>query len=106
MTAVAVAAGLRDAVNQLDDLAISLDPGASADALRAALRAADPADLVLAPWITADAIDGLKFAECLPPCGVATERAVELVALRLTDPDSVAAVRSEQLGSYSERTRP
>lgn len=98
LAAVAAAAGLRDAVNQLDDLAISLDPGPSAGALRAALREADPADLVLAPWITAAAIDGLKFAECLP-----LERAVELVALRLADPHSVATVRSEQLGSANLR---
>lgn len=94
LAAIASAAGLRNSVNQLDDLAISLDPNAEADALRAALHEADPAELALAPWITAEAIDGLKFAECLPH-----ERATELVARRLADPGSVTIVRAERLNS-------
>jgi ATP-dependent helicase Lhr and Lhr-like helicase len=94
LAAVASVAGLRNTVNQVDDLAISLDPGADTNALRTALQDADPADLVLAPWITAEAIDGLKFAECLP-----RSRATELVARRLADPASVSVARLERLGS-------
>jgi ATP-dependent Lhr-like helicase len=94
LAAIATTAGLRTTVNQLDDLAISLDPDADADALRAALDEADPAELALAPWITAEAIDGLKFAECLPH-----ERATELVARRLGDPDSVTTVQTERIKS-------
>jgi ATP-dependent Lhr-like helicase len=94
LAAVASAAGLRNSTNQLDDLAISLDPGADIDALRTALRDTDPADLVLAPWITAEAIDGLKFAECLP-----RRRATELVVRRLADTASVAGAQRERLSS-------
>lgn len=72
----------------------SLDPGTDSDVLRAALDQADPAELALVPWITAEAVDGLKFSECLP-----RQRAVELVARRLADSSSVAAVRQERLNS-------
>jgi len=94
LAAIASGAGLRNSVNQLDDLAITLDPGADLEGLRTALHAANAAELVLAPWITAEAIDGLKFAECLP-----RQRATELVARRLADSPSVAAVRAERLNS-------
>lgn len=94
LAAVASAAGLRNSTNQLDDLAISIDPGADTDTLRAALGDTDPADLVLAPWITAEAIDGLKFAECLP-----RRRATELVVRRLADTASVAGAQRERLFS-------
>jgi ATP-dependent Lhr-like helicase len=94
LAAIASAAGLRDSVTHVDDLAISLEPGAEPDDLRAALVETDPAELVLAPWITAEAVDGLKFSECLP-----RQRAIELVARRLADPASVAAVREERLNT-------
>ncbi|MDQ6727081.1 MAG: DEAD/DEAH box helicase [Actinomycetota bacterium] len=94
LAAVASAAGLRSSVNQLDDLAISLDADVDTDALRTVLRDTDPADLVLATWITAEAIDGLKFAECLP-----RRRATELVVRRLADTTSVAGAQRERLGS-------
>ena len=77
-------------MTHLDDLAVSLDADADATLLRAALQNADPTDLVLAPWITAEAIDGLKFAECLPRI-----RATELVVSRLADRTSVVLTRSE-----------
>lgn len=94
LAAIATAAGLRNSVNQLDDLAISLDPGVDTKSLRTALQDADLAELVLAPWITAEAIDGLKFAECLP-----RKRATQLVARRLADPSSVAIVKGERFSS-------
>ena len=92
--AVAAQAGLRTTVNQIDDLTISLDPDADVAELRAALVEADVEQLVLAPWITSEAIDGLKFSDCLP-----RRRAVELVARRLSDPDAVSAARNERLDS-------
>jgi len=92
--AVAAQAGLRTTVNQIDDLTISLDPDADVAELRAALAEADVEQLVLAPWITSEAIDGLKFSDCLP-----RRRAVELVARRLSDPDAVSAARNERLDS-------
>lgn len=75
-------------------LTISLDPDADVAELRAALEEADPEQLVLAPWITSEAIDGLKFSECLP-----RHRAVKLVARRLADPAAVAIARGEQLNA-------
>lgn len=92
--AVAAQAGFRTTVNQIDDLTISLDPDADVAELRTALAEADLEQLVLAPWITSEAIDGLKFSECLP-----RHRAVELVARRLADPAAVAIARGEQLNT-------
>jgi ATP-dependent Lhr-like helicase len=92
--AVAEKAGCRSTVKYIDDLTISLDPGADVARLWAALAEADPGQLALAPWITSEAIDGLKFSECLP-----RQRAVELVARRLADPAAVAIVRREQINA-------
>lgn len=95
LAAIARAAGLRDTVTHLDDLAITLDSNTDTERLRAALRDADPSALVLAPWITAEALDGLKFSECLPRA-----RATELVVSRLSDIASVALARTERLSSF------
>lgn len=96
LAAIAVKGGCRTSVTAIDDLTISLDPDADTSALRAALAEADVADLVVAPWIAAEAIDGLKFSECLPP-----ERALEVVARRLQDPSSVAVTRRERLDAVT-----
>jgi ATP-dependent helicase Lhr and Lhr-like helicase len=96
LAAVARAARLRDTVTHLDDLAVTLDANANPDRLREALRDADPSELVLAPWITAEAIDGLKFSECLP-----RQRATELVVSRLGDVTSVALAQTERLASVA-----
>ena len=94
LAALAAEAGCRETVNTVDDLTISLDPDTDVAKLRSAVGEADLGELVLAPWITAEAIDGLKFAECLPP-----HRAVELVARRLEDPKAVEIVREEPLNT-------
>ena len=94
LAALASAAGLRDTVNRLDDLAIDLDPRAEAESLRAVLQGADIDQLVLAPWITSEVLEGLKFAECLP-----LARATEIVAGRLADPTSVSAALVEPINS-------
>jgi len=65
LTALAAQAGCRETVNNVDDLTIGLDADADVARLPSAVSKADLGPLVLAPWITAEAIDGLKFAECL-----------------------------------------
>lgn len=94
LAAIAHGAGVRTTVNHVDDLAVAVDNGTDPVCLQAALQEADPAALVLAPWIAAEAIEGLKFAECLPPA-----RASELVAARLVDPASVELARNERVTS-------
>ncbi len=94
LAAIAAQAECRDTVTNVDDLTISLDPDADVSKLRAALAEADAAELALAPWITSEAIDGLKFAECLPP-----ELAIELVARRLEDRGSVDVARAESMAT-------
>lgn len=69
-------------------------PDATAADLRNTLTEADLDQLMLAPRVTTEAIDGLKFAECLP-----TRRAIKLVTRCLADPDRVGAVRGERLGT-------
>ncbi len=98
LAAVATDAGCRVEVNGIDDLTVSLDPDADVGKLRAALSEAGSDALVLAPWITREAVDGLKFSECLPPT-----RATELVARRLMDQESVAVAREEQLRTVQLR---
>ena len=94
LAAVAAQAGCRTTVNRIDDLTISLDSTADVTKLRAALAEADLEQLALAPWITNEAIDGLKFSECIP-----RQRAVELVARRLADPAAVSIVCREQINA-------
>jgi ATP-dependent Lhr-like helicase len=94
LSAIATEAGCRDSVNYADDLTISLDPDADVARLREAVDEADLDKLVLASWITSDAIDGLKFAECLP-----VDRAIEVVTQRLADRDGVSIARAERIDS-------
>ena len=94
LAAVATQAECRTTVNRIDDLTISLDSTADVTKLRAALAEADLEQLALAPWITNEAIDGLKFSECIP-----RQRAVELVARRLADPAAVSIVCREQINA-------
>ena len=94
VAAIATDAGVRAGVTYLDDLAIALDANADAGVLREALAETAVAEVELAPWITAEAVEGLKFSECL-----SNGRATEVVAKRLADPESVSTVKAEQLGS-------
>ncbi len=57
---------LRAEVAAIDDLTIAVDPSATAADIGRLIRTAFPAQIDLAPWIAAEAIEGLKFAECLP----------------------------------------
>ena len=50
----------------------------------------DPQDI--SPWVVQEAVEGLKFSECLP-----SELALEVVTHRLTDPESVSQAVAEKL---------
>ena len=86
---------LRTEVAALDDLAIALDGSATSTDVATLVRTGSPVP-DLAPWITAEAVDGLKFSDCLPPA-----LATEVVARRLTDPASVAEARQERVTGWT-----
>jgi ATP-dependent Lhr-like helicase len=93
------AADLRREVAAIDDLTVALDPGATPQQLRRALSNAAEAPIDLIPWVTTEAIDGLKFSECLP-----TSLATEVVARRLTDPESTTRALGERLVGWRDAT--
>jgi len=78
--------------------AAGVDPDvalASLDALRAVMARASEERFDIAPWVVADAIEGLKFAECLPD-----ELARRVITRRLADPVSVRAAFAEVLTGW------
>ena len=85
-----VAADLRRDVAAIDDLTIALDPAITSKELRAAIARGDQEGIDLAPWVTSEAVDGLKFSECLP-----RRLAVEVVTRRLADAPSTAHALGE-----------
>jgi ATP-dependent helicase Lhr and Lhr-like helicase len=93
------AADLRREVATIDDLTVVLDPGATPQQLRRALSNAAEAPIDLIPWVTTEAVDGLKFSECLPP-----SLATEVVAHRLTDPESTTRALGERLVGWRDAT--
>ena len=90
-----LADGLRAEVAAIDDLAVAVDPSATAADIGGLVRTASPAQIDLAPWIAAEAIEGLKFAQCLP---VALAR--EVVARRLADAESVGEALAEPVVGF------
>lgn len=86
---------LRREVAAVDDLTVALDPSATVDRLRGLLDRAAPDSIDLAPWVTAEAVDGLKFAECLPH-----ELAVQVVTRRLADPASLSVALGERVTGW------
>jgi ATP-dependent Lhr-like helicase len=93
------AADLRREVATIDDLTVVLDPGATPQQLRRALSNAAEAPIDLIPWVTTEAVDGLKFSECLPP-----SLATEVVAHRLTDPESTTRALGERVVGWRDAT--
>ncbi len=91
---------LRRDVAAVDDLTIALDSKADIDQVDHVLRAATDAEVDLAPWIIIEAVEGLKFAECLPP-----EQAVAVVTRRLADATSVDVVLGERLAAWHSVAR-
>jgi len=90
-----VMSDLRHEVAAVDDLTTALDPGPDLDQANRALRSATDRKVDLAASIVVEALEGLKFAECLPP-----ELAVAMVTRRLADPASVNVVLGERLASW------
>jgi ATP-dependent Lhr-like helicase len=74
-----------------DNFAVRLRGGLGVEAVQAGLRAIRlaPEESLVAP-VSAEAIEGLKFSECLPP-----DVAAATVAARLSDTRAVARVRDE-----------
>jgi ATP-dependent Lhr-like helicase len=93
------AADLRREVAAIDDLTVALDPGATLEQLRHAISGATEASIDLTQWVTAEAVDGLKFSECLPP-----SLATEVVTRRLADPESTAHALGERLVGWRDAT--
>ncbi|MGH9280797.1 MAG: DEAD/DEAH box helicase [Acidimicrobiales bacterium] len=87
-----IAEPVRREVAAVDDLTVAVDPGTTVADVAALVGSAAPASVELAGWITAEAIDGLKFSECLP-----RPLAAEIVAKRLADPASMAQALAERL---------
>lgn len=76
-----------------DNFSISIETGATPTDVEqqvVALRAIDP--MSLAPEINTDAIDALKFSDCMPP-----EHVVRMLQRRASDPEAVAHVLSDPL---------
>jgi ATP-dependent Lhr-like helicase len=92
-------AGLRRDVAALDDLTIALDPGTTMDQLGQVIAAATPEPADMAPWVTDEAIDGLKFSDCLP-----RSLATTVLARRLADPASTAHALGERIGGWHDAT--
>jgi ATP-dependent Lhr-like helicase len=86
------AADLRREVAAVDDLTVALDPGATLEQLRQAISAATEASINLTPWVTTEAVDGLKYSECLP-----RSLATQVITRRLADPESTALALEERL---------
>ncbi len=93
-------AHLRSGTRQRDNLAIRLADGVTATDVRHALAATDLSRPSLSSSVAADAVDRLKFAECLPPA-----LARQVVGSRLYDADGVdqvlhAPVREHRTDGY------
>jgi hypothetical protein len=86
-------------VAAVDDLNVALDSGTTVEQLGEAISAAtlEPADL--ASWVTDEAIDGLKFSDCLP-----RSLATTVLARRLADPASTARALGERIAGWRDAT--
>jgi ATP-dependent Lhr-like helicase len=90
---------LRHDVAAIDDLTIALDPGTTMEQLRQAISGATEKSIDLTSWVTAEAIDGLKFSECLP-----RSLATKVITRRLADPESTAHALGERLVGWRDAT--
>jgi ATP-dependent Lhr-like helicase len=93
------AADLRREVAAVNDVTVALDLGVTPQQLRRALSNAVQAPIDLTPWVTTEAVEGLKFSDCLPP-----RLATEVVARRLTEPESTARALGERLVGWRDAT--
>ena len=88
---------LRLVANSVDDLSLAVDPETDLVGLRRCIEELDPVTLDLAPWVAAEAVEGLKFSECLPK-----ELAEQVVTHRLADVESMSRTVSETLSAWTE----
>jgi ATP-dependent Lhr-like helicase len=93
------ATDLRHDVAAIDDLTIALDSGTTLEQLHQAVLDATEKPIDLTSWVTAEAVDGLKFSDCLPP-----SLAAEVIARRLADPESTAHALQERLVTWRDAT--
>jgi secreted PhoX family phosphatase len=77
-----------------DNLTVTLDPSVTVDALREAASATDLDEVSLSDTVVPEAIDGLKFSECLP-----REMAIRVVSARLDDRRNARAALQETIHS-------
>jgi len=85
---------LRTEVSARDNLTVTLDPSVTVDALREAASATDLDEVSLSDAVVPEAIDGLKFSECLP-----REMAIRVVSARLDDRRNARAALQETIHS-------
>jgi hypothetical protein len=93
----AAAAELRREVAAVDDLVVAVDPSTSVEDLRLVLAGATGRPLDLAPWIVTEAVEGLKFADCL-----SEDLAVRVVTRRLEDVDSSEQALRERVAGWTD----
>lgn len=94
-----LAEDLRTEVAAVDDLTVALDRPATAADVTGLIDATVPEQVDLAPWVPAEAIDGLKFAQCLPAA-----LAREVVTARLADRASFHATLHERVAGFNGQT--
>ncbi len=90
-------ASMRTGAVAVDDLWIALDEGATVDRLRDAIEGASALNPGVAPWIAAEALEGLKFSDCLP-----NALAIQMITQRLVDPDSTSAALNERVTAWRQ----
>ena len=78
-----------------NDLRIAVDAQTSKDNLAEILRSSVADEHDIPEWVVQEAVEGLKFSECLP-----SELALEVVTHRLTDPESVSRAVAEKLSAW------
>jgi ATP-dependent Lhr-like helicase len=93
----AAATDLRREVAAVDDLAIAVDPTTSVEDLKQVVAGATAHALELAPWILTEAVDGLKFSDCLPK-----DLAFAVVARRLEDAPSTEQALRERIAGWTD----
>jgi ATP-dependent Lhr-like helicase len=93
----AAAAQLRQEVAAVDDVSLAVDPTTSVEKLRQVLARVSGHALEVAPGILSDAVEGLRFADCLPE-----ELAVEVVARRLEDITSTDQALRERIAGWTD----
>jgi ATP-dependent Lhr-like helicase len=89
---------LRTEVTAFDGLSVALDSTVDLARLGDALQAVDAGEASLAGWISEEAVENLKFSDCVPPGGLVLE-----IASRVRDDASVARAISEQRSSFLAR---